>query len=51
MATRRYIGTAVFVIAGEEDRVTAKNRYIDILVKEDGEWKMFWHSFVPVSWE
>jgi ketosteroid isomerase-like protein len=51
MATRRYIGTAVFIIAGEADRVTAKNRYVDILVKENGEWKMLWHSFVPVSWE
>jgi ketosteroid isomerase-like protein len=51
MATRRYIGTAVFIIAGEEVRVTAKNRYVDILVKENGEWKMLWHSFVPVSWE
>lgn len=51
MAARRYIGTAVFIISGQEDPVTAKNRYIDVLVKENGDWKMLWHSWVPVSWE
>jgi len=50
-ATRRYLGTAVFELAGEEEPVTAKNRYIDVLVKEGGEWKMLWHSWVPVTWE
>ena len=44
MAIRRYIGTAVFIISGQEDPVTAKNRYIDLLVKENGDWKMLWHS-------
>ena len=50
-ATRRYLGTAVFELAGEEEPLTAKNRYIDVLVKEGGEWKMLWHSWVPVTWE
>lgn len=51
MAVRRYIGTAVFMIAGEPDPVTATNRYVDVLVKENGRWKILWHSWVPVSWE
>lgn len=51
IATRRYLGTAVFNLAAQEEPVTARNRYIDVLVKENGEWKMLWHSWVPVSWE
>lgn len=51
IATRRYLGTAVFEISGEEELVIAKNRYVDILIKEGGEWKMLWHSWVPVTWE
>lgn len=51
MATRRYLGTAVFRLADDNEPVTAKNRYLDVLVKESGEWKMLWHSWVPVSWE
>ena len=51
MATRRYLGTAVFRLADDEEPVTAKNRYLDVLIKESGEWKMLWHSWVPVSWE
>ncbi|MEE8464493.1 MAG: DUF4440 domain-containing protein [Gammaproteobacteria bacterium] len=50
MAVRRYIGKAVFMIAGEPDPVTATNRYVDVLVKENGRWKILWHSWVPVSW-
>ena len=45
-ATRHYVGTAVFNIEGENDPVTARNRYIDVLVQEDGEWKMLVHSWV-----
>jgi len=51
MATRRYIGTAVLKIADQPDPVSATNRYLDVLIKEDGEWKMLWHSWVPVDWE
>lgn len=51
MATRRYIGTAVFIVAGQEEPITDKKRYIDVLLKENGDWKMLWHSWVPVSWE
>jgi ketosteroid isomerase-like protein len=50
-ATRRYSGTAVFQLAGSSSPATAKNRYVDVLVKEGGEWKMLWHSWVPVTWE
>lgn len=51
MAIRRYIGTAVFKMADEPDPVSATNRYLDILIKTNGEWKMLWHSWVPVDWE
>ena len=50
-AVRRYLGTAVFELQGDEEPEIARNRYIDVLVKEDGEWKMQWHSWVPVTWE
>ena len=50
-ATRRYLGTAVFRVPGEEAPVTATNRYLDLLVKENGEWKMLWHAWVPVTWQ
>ena len=51
IATRRYLGTAVFRLANDEEPVTAKNRYLDVLVKESDEWKMLWHSWVPVTWD
>jgi len=51
MATRRYIGTAVLITADQPDPVSATNRYLDVLIKEGGEWKMLWHSWVPVDWE
>jgi hypothetical protein len=51
MATRRFIGTGIFRIAGQPDSVAANNRYLDVLVKEDDEWKILLHSWVPVSWE
>jgi ketosteroid isomerase-like protein len=51
MATRRFIGTGVFRIAGQPDPVTSKNRYLDVLVREDDEWKILLHSWVPVSGE
>ena len=50
-ATRRYLGTATFLLADDEEPVTAKTRYIDVLTKENGEWRMLWHSWVPVTWE
>ena len=45
-ASRHYLGTAVFAIEGQQDPVTARNRYIDVLVRENGEWKMLMHSWV-----
>jgi ketosteroid isomerase-like protein len=50
-AIRRYTGIAVFVVAGQSEQVTAKNRYTDVLIKEGGEWKMLLHSWVPVGLE
>lgn len=50
MATRRYLGTAEFTVTGQEEILTAKNRYIDVLVKENGQWKTLWHSWIPVTW-
>ena len=51
MATRRYIGTAMLKIADASDLVSATNRYLDVLIKENGEWKILWHSWTPVDWE
>ena len=51
MAVRRYIGTAVFVLPGETEPTSSTNRYIDVLAREDGIWKMVWHAFVPVPAE
>jgi ketosteroid isomerase-like protein len=50
-AARRYLGTAVSNISGQQNSVTARNRYIDVLVKEDDEWKVLWHLWVPISWD
>lgn len=50
-ATRRYIGTGVFRIANQPNSVAATIRYLDVLIKEDDEWKILLHSWVPVSWE
>lgn len=51
LASRHYVGTAVFHVSGQESPITARNRYIDVLIKENGQWKMLWHSWVPVTWE
>lgn len=51
MATRRFIGTGIFRIAGQLDPVAANNRYLDVMVREDDEWKILLHSWVPVAWE
>ena len=50
-AIRRYEGTAVFRTSDDDEPRTANNRYVDALVREGGEWKMLWHSWVPVTWE
>ena len=51
MASRHYIGMAHLSFPGDASEVMSINRYIDVLVREDGEWKMVWHSWVPVTWE
>jgi hypothetical protein len=50
MATRRYIGTGAFRLAEQSEPVVVTNRYLDILIREDDEWKILLHSWVPVSW-
>ncbi len=51
MASRRYIGMAHLSFPGDASEVVSINRYVDVMVREDGEWKMLWHSWVPVTWE
>ena len=48
-AIRRYTGVAVFAVAGQSEHVTATNHYTDVLIKEDSDWKMLLHSWVPVA--
>jgi ketosteroid isomerase-like protein len=47
-AVRRYIGTASARSAPASDPSYHTNRYVDVLRNDDGEWKIVWHSFVPV---
>ncbi|MDJ0909586.1 MAG: DUF4440 domain-containing protein [Woeseiaceae bacterium] len=51
MASRHYFGTAHLSFPGDASEVMSINRYVDVLVKEDGEWRMAWHSWVPVTWD
>ena len=54
MASRHYVGIAHLSFPGDPDDMTeimSINRYMDVLVKEDGEWRMVWHSWVPVTWD
>ena len=44
---RIYEGTAEFLPSGGDEVFTYTNVYTDILVYEDGEWKIQWHSWVP----
>ncbi|HSG98158.1 MAG TPA: DUF4440 domain-containing protein [Woeseiaceae bacterium] len=47
-AVRRYKGTASARFAPASDPSYHTNRYLDVLRKTDGEWKIVWHAFVPV---
>jgi ketosteroid isomerase-like protein len=51
MAVRRYFGTGVVSIDDDPEHISFANRYVDILRKENGEWKMHWHSWVPIQWD
>lgn len=48
-ATRRYVGTGVFVTADIAEPQTTVNQMVDVLVKENGEWRTLVHSWVPSS--
>jgi hypothetical protein len=43
---RIYEGTAEFQPFGEEEIFSYTNVYTDVLVYEDGKWKIQWHSWV-----
>ena len=49
IATRRYVGTGVFRTGNQNESQTAVNRYLDVLTKEDGQWKTLVHSWVSVN--
>ena len=44
---RTYEGTAEFQPSGDEEIFTYTNVYTDVLIYEDGDWKIQWHSWVP----
>ena len=44
---RVYEGTAEFQPSETEEIFRYTNVYTDILVYEDGDWRIQWHSWVP----
>jgi len=49
-AVRRYLGTATIRVAEASEPISVTNRYIDVLEKSDGSWKIAWHSWTPAVW-
>ena len=49
-AVRRYLGTATFRVAEASEPISVTNRYIDVLEKIDGSWRIVWHSWTPAVW-
>ena len=49
-AVRRYLGTATFRASEDSEPISVTNRYIDVLEKFDGSWKIVWHSWTPAVW-
>jgi ketosteroid isomerase-like protein len=49
-AVRRYLGTATLLVSKDSDPISVTNRYIDVLEKFDGDWKIVWHSWTPAVW-
>ena len=49
-AVRRYLGTAKFRTSEDSEPISVTNRYVDILEKSDGSWKIVWHSWTPAVW-
>ena len=50
LAVRRYLGTATFQITEDAESISVTNRYIDVLEKTNGRWKIIWHSWTPAAW-
>ena len=50
LAVRRYLGTAMFRVPKDSEPISVTNRYIDVLSKLDGNWKIVWHSWTPATW-
>jgi len=46
-AIRTYEGTAQIQLSESNDLISFTNVYTDVLVSENGEWKILWHSWVP----
>jgi len=49
-AVRRYLGTAKFRTSEDSEPISVTNRYVDVLEKSDGSWKIVWHSWTPAVW-
>lgn len=49
LATRQYVGTGTFRIAGQADPQTTVNQMTDVLIKDEGKWKTLVHSWSHVS--
>lgn len=49
-AVRRYFGTAKFRTSEDSEPISVTNRYVDVLEKSDGSWKIVWHSWTPAVW-
>ena len=50
-AVRTYEGTAEIQMMDGSEVLKYTNVYSDVLVPENGEWKIFWHSWVPAPVE
>ncbi len=49
-AVRRYLGTAKFRTSKDSEPISVTNRYVDVLEKSDGGWKIVWHMWTPAVW-
>lgn len=49
IATRQYVGEGTFMTKELAAPQSTRNRYVDVLVKVEGEWKTLVHSWTPES--
>lgn len=45
LAARRYDGTAVAVVSSTSDTLRFSTRYLDVVRRAEGEWRIVWHSW------